>query len=128
MRPALYDGAREKRGEEKYPFRNRRALGVTLFDHLKLQKYGFIIPKGFSWDGATIPRMFWRLIGSKTDPAFLIPSMIHDWMCNYHESVNNDRNFSSRVFRGLLIEAGVSKAKAQTMYLAVDNYQRFCKW
>ena len=54
--------------------------------------------------------------------------MVHDWMCVYHNSVGYDRNFSSRVFRALLLSAGVGKVKAQVMYLAVDNFQRFCGW
>ncbi len=118
----------EKTRIKTFPFQNKKALKVKLCDYIKNKTYEFVIPKMYCWDGATIPRMFWRLIGSKTSPEFLIPSMVHDWMCCYHASVGHDRNFSSRVFRGLLKEAGVGKIKAQTMYLAVDNFQRFCGW
>jgi len=124
--PSMTD--EEKARIKAFPFQNRKTLKVKLCDYLKNKEYEFIIPKMYCWDGATIPRMLWRLIGPKTSPEFLIPSMVHDWMCCYHASVGNDRNFSSRVFRGLLLEAGVGKIKAQTMYLAVDNFQRFCKW
>lgn len=118
----------EKKAVAKYPFENKQALKVTLFDHLKQRKHEFTIPKNYCWDGATIPRFFWRLIGAKTSAEFLIPSMVHDWMCVYHASVGHDRNLSSRVFRALLHEAGVSGFKAQMMYLAVDNFQRCCGW
>lgn len=118
----------EKKQIKAYPFQNRKTLKVTLFDYLKNKNYEFTIPKMYCWDGATIPRVFWRFIGAKTSPEFLIPSLVHDWMCCYHSSVGNNRNFSSRVFRGLLKEAGVGKVKAQTMYLAVDNWQKFCGW
>lgn len=119
---------KEKETIAKYPFINNTALIVELFDDIKEQGYGFTVPKNFRWDGATIKPIFWLLIGSKTDPRFKNPSMIHDYICNNKYIVNFDRNFSSRVFRAMLLKAGVSRFKAQIMYLAVDIYQRFCGW
>ena len=113
---------------KKYPFICKTNLKVTLFDHIKEEVYKFTIPRGYCYDGATIPRLFWRVIGSKTDNAFLISALIHDTLTENHHYVNNDRNFSSKVFRALLIASGVNEFKAQIMYLAVDNFQRFCKW
>ena len=119
---------KEKERIAKYPFINNTQLNVELFDDKKELGYGFTIPKNFRWDGATIKPVFWLLIGSKTDARFKNPSMLHDYMCNNKYIVNFDRNFSSKVFRGMLLKAGVSKFKAQIMYLAVDIYQRFCGW
>lgn len=113
---------------KKYPFINKKALGVRLYDKKKENIYDFTIPKGECFNGADIPKFFWRLIGARTDNAFLIPSIIHDKLCSEHYLIKNDRHFSSLVFRALLIAGGVSKLKAQTMYLAVDNFQRFCNW
>ena len=113
---------------KKYPFMCKTTLKVWLFDHIKKKSYLFTIPKGYCFDGATIPRFLWRVIGSKTDNTFLIAALIHDILCENRGYVNNDRNFSSKVFRALLIAGGVGKVKAQVMYLAVDNFQRFCKW
>ena len=113
---------------KKYPFINKRALGVRLYDKEKENIYDFTIHKGECFNGADIPKFFWRLIGARTDNAFLIPSIIHDKLCNEHHLIDNDRHFSSLVFRALLIAGGISKIKAQTMYLAVDNFQRFCNW
>lgn len=118
----------EVKSIKKYPFICKTTLKVKLFDHEKEEIYNFTIPKGYCYDGATINRFFWRIIGSKTDNTFLIGALIHDWMCEQKDCVNNDRNFSSRVFRALLIAGGVSEFKAQIMYLAVDNFQRFCGW
>ena len=113
---------------KKYPFICKTALKVKIFDHEKEEIYTFTIPKGYCYDGATIPRLFWRIIGAKTDNAFLIGALIHDVLTENHSYVNNDRNFSSKVFKALLIAGGVSEFKAQIMYLAVDNFQRFCGW
>ena len=120
--------AAEKDGISKYPFMNRRDLKVNLHDLINDKTYSFTIPKGYRWDGASIPRMFWRLIGSKTDPAFLIPSRIHDVLCEHHYYVDNDRYFADKVFERLLYVSGVSAFNRWVMFHSVDNYQKFCKW
>ena len=105
----------EKKSIKKYPFINKKALDVRLYDKVKEEIYNFTIPKGYCYDGATISRLFWRIIGSKTDNTFLIGALIHDWMCEQRDCVNNDRNFSSKVFKALLTTGGVGGFKAQVM-------------
>ena len=124
------DGKTQKEKDliAKNPFINNTSLTVELMDNIKGIGYGFTIPKKFRWDGATIKPIFWLLIGSKTDARFKNPSMLHDYMCNNKYIVNFDRNFSSRVFRAMLIKAGVNRFKAQIMYLAVDLYQMTQGW
>lgn len=118
----------EKQQIARFPFINCTALDVKLTDLKKDVTYGFTIPKHFRWDGATIAPIFWLFIGSKTDPRFRIPSLLHDYMCNNKYIVDFDRKFSSKVFKALLKIAGVSKIKRETMYHAVDNYQKFQEW
>ena len=118
----------EKLSIKQYPFINRKALEVKLFDHVKNKSYGFRIPKGYCFDGASIPRIFWRLIGSNTDNSFLIPAMIHDTLCENHNYIDNDREFSSEVFNALLEVSDVNKFKRYLMKHSVNLYQRFCKW
>lgn len=112
----------------KFPFENKKEFKVYIVDIETMEDYTLTVEKGYCWDGATIPRFLWSLIGSKTDNSFLIPSCIHDILCNNHDLVCGDRNLSSRVFKALLLASGVSKFKAQTMYLAVDNFQKLCGW
>ena len=118
----------EAKSIKKYPFINRKQLRVKITDYIKDKVYEFNIKRFYCFDGATIPRFLWRVIGSNTDNAFLIGALIHDVLCENHHYINNDRNLSSRLFRALLITGGVTKTKAQIMYLAVDNFQRFCGW
>ena len=118
----------EKRSIAKYPFCCKKPLRVLIFDNKKFKQYDFQIKENYCYDGASIPRFFWRLIGSNTSAEFLIPSLIHDVLCENHGYINNDRELSSRVFRALLIASGVSEFKANVMYQAVNNFQRFCKW
>lgn len=118
----------EKKSIKKYPFINKTKIEVKLFDHKKEKAYGFTIPKGYCYDGASIPRMFWRLIGSNTDNSFLIPALIHDVLCENHQYIMNDRDFSSEVFNALLEVSEVGKFKRCLMKHSVNFYQRFCGW
>ena len=118
----------EKKEIAKCPFINKTDLKVELLDNKKRAKYIFDIQKGYTWDGATIPRPFWRLIGAKTDPKFLIPSLIHDVLCENHGYVDNDRYFSTRVFERLLFVSGVNPISRHLMFHSVDNFQKFCNW
>lgn len=118
----------EKKSIKKYPFINKTELKVCLFDHRKSKKYHFTIPKGYCYDGASVPRLFWRVIGSNTDNKFLIAALIHDVLCENHEYVNNDRRFSTLVFNSLLEVSEVAPLKRYLMKNCVDIFQRFCHW
>lgn len=119
----------EKRAIARYPFVCRKPLKVMIWDNTKLIQYDFEIKEGYCYDGASIPKIFWRLIGSNTDAEFLIPSLIHDVLCENHQYIDNDRELSSKVFRALLIASGVSELKANIMYSAVNTFQKFWgKW
>lgn len=120
--------ALEKESISRYPFKNVKTLKVTLFDHKKKKKYEFTIPSDYCWDGASIPRLFWRLIGAKTDSRFLIPSLIHDVLCENHHYVKNDRYFADKVFERLLFVSGVPAFNRWLMFHSVDNFQKFCGW
>lgn len=121
-----YDTEKEKKDIIEFPFINCREFKVTIKYENKI--YEFSVPKEYKWDGATVPKFFWRIVGSSTQPEFLIASCIHDILCENHNYIDNNRNLSSKIFKELLLVAGVSKIKAQIMYLAVDNFQRFCGW
>ena len=112
----------------KKPFINRKDLKVILWDYTIGECYKFTIPEGYTWDGASIPRLLWRLIGTKTDPRFLIPSMIHDVLCENHKYVDNDRYFSTTVFERMLVVSEVNPLARWTIKHSVDNFQKFCGW
>ena len=110
----------------KKPFLNRERLLVNI--EYQGKHYCFIIPKFYYWNGANIPRVFWRLIGAKTDPKFLIPSMIHDILCENHCYIDNNRYLSSLIFRALLKAGGVNPVTRWAMFHSVDNFQKVQKW
>ncbi len=113
---------------EKYPFINKKNLKVRLVDYKKDKTYNFEIPKGYCYDGASIPRLFWRIIGANTDNRFLIPALIHDVLCENHNYVDNDRKFSSEAFDALLEASEVNSFKRFWMKHSVNFFQRFCHW
>ena len=121
--------SQERKSIEKFPFINKTNLDVNLLDKKKGKFYNFTVPKGYCFDGASVPRFFWRVIGSNTDNKFLIAALIHDTLCENHQYVENDRKFSSLVFNALLEVAGVGPFKRFFMKTSVDIYQKFfSKW
>ena len=119
----------EKISIERYPFISKRELNVCLVNKKNNKEYSFQIPKGYCYDGASIPRLFWRIVGPSTDNRFLIPALIHDVLCEHHEYIENDRSFSTNVFNSLLEGSGVCGIKRFFMKNSVACYQTMvCKW
>ena len=76
-------------------------------------------PSGSIVDGASIPRFFWRVMGSPFVGLFRRASVIHDVYCvtrsEPHEAVHN-------MFREAMLADGVSEEKALSMYQAVAMF------
>lgn len=119
---------KEKESIKKYPFINNKNLAVSIFDYKNNKSYEFTIPKDYCFDGASIPRIFWRIIGSKTDNTFLVAAMVHDYLCENHNLIDNNRYLSTLVFNDLLEVGGVPAFKRWIMKHSVDNFQKFCGW
>ena len=113
---------------KKYPFINKKLLKTMLVDNTKQKKYYFEIPKNYCYDGASVPRFFWRVIGSNTDNKFLMAALIHDVLCENHQYINNDKGFSTQVFNALLEASDVYPLKRFFMKHSVNFYQNFCNW
>ena len=82
------------------------------------------IPAGYHWDGATIPRPCWSIIGRPEDPQFALASLAHDWFCEQSET-RPIRVMGDAIFLWLLRHAGVSAWRHYAMFLAVSAYRRF---
>ena len=122
------DSEDKKKSIKKYPFINKRLLKVKLKNNKKNKIYYFEIPKCYCFDGASIPRLFWRVIGSNTDNKFLIAALVHDVLCENHNYVDNDRKFSTQVFNALLEASEVNSIQRFCMKNSVNFYQMFCGW
>ena len=125
--PSMTDA--EIQAVKKYPFINKTNLTVRLRDKVKDRTYEFDIPKGYCYDGASIPWLFRRIIGAPTDNSFLIGALVHDVLCENHQYVMNDVKFSTEVFNALLESSRVGKVKRYLMKHSVNTFQKlFCKW
>lgn len=107
---------------ETKPFLNKR--GVVYKISYGKTEYPIYISKGYTWDGASIPFGFRWILGGKGNPEFLIPSCVHDKICENKRLIGYNRELSSLIFKELLLACGCGKFRAQIMFLAVDNYQK----
>ena len=115
-----------KKEKRKKPYLLKNELEFLICGRNKV--YSLLFIKNYVWDGASIPFLFRPLIGKKGNLEFLLPSMVHDKMCEEKYLVDYDRALSSKVFRALLISMGVGKIRANIMYHAVDNFQKLKSW
>lgn len=119
----------EKKEINKKPFVNLAELKVILQDKILQETYEFIIEKDYTWNGASVPRLFWRIIGSNTDNRFLIASMIHDFLCENHNVIDNNKSLSTDVFNALLKTAKINPVSRFFMKNSVALFQTlFCGW
>ena len=81
------------------------------------------VPRYYTWDGASIPSLCWRLIGRPLDPRFALASLAHDWICE-HAETRPQRVFGDAIFLWLLRDAGVAPWRHYAMFLAVTMYRR----
>lgn len=91
---------------------------VTLLKPLELimGDHSIIIPDGESFDGASIPRFAWSLVGSPLSDENLRPGIVHDWLYRY---AIYQRKKCDDIFYELLRMEGKSFFGAKVMYLAV---------
>ncbi len=118
----------EIKSAKKKPLYLKNSPVVLLFDKSKDKKYTFLIPEGYDWDGATISKFFYRLIGSREDIRFKIASLIHDFICENKQVVDYDRYFADKVFERLLKVADTWSFVRWLMFHSVDNFQKLCNW
>jgi len=97
--------------------RKMRLLQTITFTDSKEQKW--VAQELAVIDGASIPKFFWRVIGSPFIGFYRRPSVIHDIYC-----VNQMRPAQEvhDMFHEAMIADGVSEEKARIMFEAVDKF------
>ncbi len=83
-----------------------------------LTSYGIsiVVRKGFATDGASIPRVFWRLIGPPLAGTYAPAALVHDAL---YASKIVPRPMADRLFLKGMEELGVTWWKRNAMYLGV---------
>jgi hypothetical protein len=79
--------------------------------------YKITIKKGFIYDGASIPKFAWSLIGSPFTGLYLEAATVHDAI--YYSSWEHGRKLADEVFLFIMLQVGVPSITAKTMFNAV---------
>jgi len=82
------------------------------------------VPKGFVCDGASIPRIFWSLVGHPLSGGPLRAAVIHDHLC-VQASTRAERRFADTVFYWVLEQCCVPYWRRLALFLAVRAYATF---
>ena len=83
-----------------------------------------MVPDGYRYDGASIPRWAWCIFGHPLSPEFRWASLFHDRLCEDATSLEA-RTHADAVFLELLREADVSQWRRLLMWAAVRCYGIF---
>jgi hypothetical protein len=77
------------------------------------------IKAGFRTDGASIPRLFWRVIGHPFQGDYLGPAVVHDAL---YQSEALTRAQADSLLYDLLLANGVGRCRAWTIYRGVRMF------
>ena len=82
-------------------------------------------PKGYVSDGASIPQVFWSVVGGPLDGDYRDAAVIHDYFCDTKQQT---WQATHRVFYDAMRARGVGETKAKTLYYAVYRFgPRWCQ-
>lgn len=92
-----------------------------------LHDFSYVDPQGKVWtakahsitDGASIPSVFWVMIGSPFDRDFLKAAIVHDYYCEAEGRKHARWEDVHKMFHHAALCCGASKSKAGMMYYAV---------
>ena len=91
----------------------------TLFPYrVNYGAHSFLIPRHFKSDGASVPKIFWRVVFANTSQEAAAAGVCHDFI--YRTQPNNwTRKEADGMFLSFLIENGASWFSANAAYFAV---------
>ena len=75
-----------------------------------------LVPKGFVTDGASIPKLFWSVVGSPFTGLYCPAALIDDY---FYYTKSTSRWYADKIFLECMKDLGVSKWKRVSMWFAV---------
>ena len=83
-------------------------------------KYVFVIPARFEFDGASIPRALWSVVGTPFEPDLERGALLHDYL--YRENPENiGRKMADTIFYETIRADTVGYCRAKTIYAGVRS-------
>ena len=92
---------------------------VAPYEYIDTACRRWFVPSGTKVDGASIPSVFWSIIGGPFEGLYRNASVIHDYYCEKRTRKAPDVH---KVFFDAMLQSGVEKKKANLMYLAVKKF------
>lgn len=129
LRVEDYNGGREWLLME--PLRYRTSKGDEVVAPVPVSGRGF-----WTWNGASIPRFFWRVMGSPFVGRHRRASVLHDWLwscaekdvaCSDDDSLPTTYRFANWVFWDAMIACGEPRWSAYVKWLATAFWSSFQK-
>lgn len=90
-------------------------VNITAVDGVK---HFVRIPEGYVFDGCSIPRWAWSIVGYPFEPDLIEAACVHDWYCEKAQHYF-ERTIGDSVFLKLLADAGVTSWRRWIMFAAV---------
>ncbi|MBR1951470.1 MAG: DUF1353 domain-containing protein [Lentisphaeria bacterium] len=92
----------------------------TLEERLQVRWNGrrLRVPKGFRSDGASVPRIFWRLVFPSSDTKALRAAFCHDFIYRTHPA-GWTKEEADQMFYDILVRDGVPRWRAWIAYQGV---------
>jgi len=88
------------------------------FRFVAADRYHGVVPAGFRFDFASVPRAFWRIF-PPIHPRYAGAALLHDWV---YASEWWDKVYCDRLFLGAMIGTGVSWWRRNAMWAAVAAF------
>jgi hypothetical protein len=78
----------------------------------------YVVPKGFVFDGASIPRFLWRVCGCPLEQPRVLAAALHDYLYSRGGS-DGDRLRADQIYRAMLKHLGISGFCAGVEYYSI---------
>lgn len=92
------------------------------------------VPRGFVFDGASVPSLFWVIVGEPFNAGVLPSALIHDWRYKNAREVENKavranlmRNADEEFYANLR-KSGLRKVVASVLFAGVRVYNFSKRW
>ena len=93
---------------------------------------GLVVPAGFEWDGASIPRFAWDRYGGPMSDGNAEASCVHDWLRGHIDAPTDSGMtwslaFGDNTFLEMLLYRGKPRRKALIMWIIVRAHGLLCR-
>jgi hypothetical protein len=101
---------------------DRLALTLAPFVFVRATGERVEVPAGFVFDGASVPRLLWRVIGSPFTGDYRRAACVHDYLCGRWGASGHTAPEAHRIFYEAMRADGCGWIRAGMMWAAVRAF------